>query len=111
MNGKAENELGTFLQSFIYNKARKNMWHRKQVYWGCYAGEDERKISCDNFTATYKGDTEQTCRENKTGKIYNDQIKTLMQFYFKMAPHTQTHTQTKINPDVWQRTFCSQRGR
>ena len=51
------------------------MWHRKQVYWGCYAREDERKM-CDNFTATYKGDTEQTCHENKTGKIYNDQIKT-----------------------------------
>ena len=29
-------------------------------------------------------------RGNKTGKIYNDQIKTLMQFYLKMAPHTQT---------------------
>ena len=56
-------------------------------------------------------DTEQTCHENKTGKIYNDQIKTLMQFYLKTAPHTQMHTQTKINPDVWPRTFCSQRGR
>ena len=56
-------------------------------------------------------ETAQTCHENNTGKIYNDQIKTLMQFYLNTAPHIQTHTQTKINPDVWQRTFCSQRGR
>ena len=35
-------ELGTFLQLFIYNKARKSMWHRKKVYSVCYAGEDER---------------------------------------------------------------------
>uniref|UniRef100_A0A8C4Q7H8 Radical SAM core domain-containing protein n=1 Tax=Eptatretus burgeri TaxID=7764 RepID=A0A8C4Q7H8_EPTBU len=33
-----------------------------------------------------------------------------MQFYFKTAPHTQTHTQTKINPDVWQRTPAAREG-
>ena len=68
------------------------MWHRKQVYWGCYAGEDERKMSCDNFTATYKGDTEQTCRENETGKIYNDQIKTHAILLKDGATHSDTHS-------------------
>ncbi len=82
------------------------MWYRKQVYWVCYAGE-RKKRSATIYSNLQKKDTGQTCRENNTGKIYNDQIKTLMQFYLKTAPHTQT----KINPDVWQRTFYSQRGR
>ena len=33
-----------------------------------------------------------------------------MQFYLKMATHTQTHTQMKINPDVWQRTSAAREG-
>ena len=33
-----------------------------------------------------------------------------MQFYLKTAPHTQMHTQLKINPDIWQRTPAAREG-
>ena len=60
---------------------------------GCVMQGKERSV-VRQFTATYKRRHRPDLRGNKTGKIYNDQIKTLMQFYLKTVPHTQMHTDT-----------------
>ena len=65
----------------------------KKLYWVCYAGE-RKKHSATILQQLTKEDTEQTCRENNTGKIYNDQI-TYTMLLIRQVPHTQTHIQTK----------------
>ena len=65
---------------------------QEQVYWCVMQGTEER-CSATILQQLTKEDTEQTCRENNTGKNYNDQK--LIQFYLKGRRHTQTHTQTK----------------
>ena len=45
----------------------------KNVYWRVMQGKKERCSATISQQLT-KEDTEQTCRENNTGKIYNDQI-------------------------------------
>ena len=61
---------------------------QEQVYWGVMQGTEER-CSATILQQLTKEDTEQTCRENNTGKIYNDQI-TYTMLLIKQAPHTQT---------------------
>ena len=56
-----------------------------------------------------KEDTEQTCRENNTGKIYNDQIAYTVFTQWTGATHSDTHSD-KINPVEWQRTFAAMEG-
>ena len=45
-----------------------------QVYWCVMQGKEERDVVRQFLQQLTKENTEQTCRENYTGKIYNDQI-------------------------------------
>ena len=45
----------------------------KKVYWGVMQGTEDR-CSATILQQLTKEDTEQTCHENNTGKIYNDKI-------------------------------------
>ena len=62
---------------------------QEQVYWCVVQGTEER-CSATILQQLTKEDTEQTCRENNTGKIYNDQK--LIQFYLKDRRHTLRRT-------------------
>ena len=65
----------------------------KKVYWCVMQGTEER-CSAKILQQLTKEDTEQTCRENNTGKNYCNQK--LKHFLLNgQAPHTQTHTRTK----------------
>ena len=66
---------------------------QEQVYWCVMQGTEER-CSATILQQLAKEDSEQTCRENNTGKIYNDQI-TYTLLLIRQAPHTQTRTRTK----------------
>ena len=80
---------------------------QEQVYWGVMQGTEER-CSATILQQLTKEDTEQTCRENNTGKNYSNQK--LKQFLLNgQAPHTQTHLD-KIYPVEWQRTFAATEG-
>ena len=54
-------------------------------------GKMRERCCATIYSNLQKKDTEQTYHEN-TGKIYNDQIKTLMQLYLMTAPHSDVHS-------------------
>ena len=80
---------------------------QEQVYWCVMQGTEERS-SATILQQVTKEYTEQTSREDNTGKNYNDQK--LIQFYLKDRRHTLDAHSDQINPVEWQRTFAAMEG-
>ena len=68
------------------------MWYRDRFIGVLCRGQKRDVVR--QFYSNLQKRTEQTCRENNTGKNYNDQI-TYTMLLIRQAPHTQTHTRTK----------------
>ena len=69
----------------------------KKVYWGAMQGTEER-CSATILQQLTKEDTEQTCRENNTGKNYNNQKSYTI--YLMDRRHTLRHTLGQNKPQL-----------